>query len=530
MTNHIRKIKSTGLTLSLLVLATNMIGCTSSHLNTFGPEPLIERESFEKINLLLLLDSENDGAESVDTGYTQKKKVQMAFDKFYKNPVDQLRRRNSVQERILAASQQRCGEYKKFLKQFESDTNFGLGSATTLFAGAGSIFTPLNTVRALSGSAAIISGVRSEFNEDYFASQTVQMLTSGFEAKRTDLYQAILKRRVQSMTDYPVEAAIKDSIEYHASCSLVTGLEYAALSIDRVNNPGLKGAQKALVEAKKLQHIMALEPEEVSSLSFSDIYNPTNLNAHLIADKQSENEQPLAVFSNIRSEIARFDTRFNKLSNKLKAGDFAKKYTNIDEIGKLVTQLVEQTWALLAEDFEATVVEKTLNIQKAKAKVTETLDPGQRRLLEVALAQTVLDSGSVLDDIRKIYIEVHSGYLAAVSALKDKKEPKVTERMKNTSQTLNQTLSVMLQKRAKVLLTSFATATIAQSDITTLKAALNAINGVSGADDHPKMITLLKAFDTDFKGFSAKDVTAQKTVIDKATQIMDVFKATIKTV
>ena len=86
---------------------------------------------------------------------------------------DQRRLRNGLQDRIMAASNQRCGEYKDFLKRFDSETNIILGWLTTALAGAGAIATPAHTVRALSGAAAIFSGWRAEVNEVYFNKLTL---------------------------------------------------------------------------------------------------------------------------------------------------------------------------------------------------------------------------------------------------------------------------------------------------------------------------------------------------------------------
>jgi len=150
----------------------------------------------QKIDLVLLLDPDAERNHETweeswwnisDKGLLQRQEVlNKAFNNFYKemdafgdsDGAKRIRkqRRNAIQEGIIAASNQRCGEYKKLLKALDSRANFVLGSLTTAIAGAGAIFTPASTVRALSGIASIVSGVRSEFNEDYFANQTIQVL------------------------------------------------------------------------------------------------------------------------------------------------------------------------------------------------------------------------------------------------------------------------------------------------------------------------------------------------------------------
>jgi len=119
--------------------------------------------------------------------------------------------------------------------------NLTLGGLTTAAAGAGAIFTAASTVRALSGVAAIFSGFRAEVNDAYFQNLTIQVITDGFESKRRGIYEEIVNKRKTStsLIDYPVEKAIGDAIVYHQNCSLIAGLEQAALSIQRAENPGM---------------------------------------------------------------------------------------------------------------------------------------------------------------------------------------------------------------------------------------------------------------------------------------------------
>lgn len=233
-----------------------MAGCASpspfrQDLKVQGALPLIQPESFEKIDLARELDPQSpaliEGLYLKDEELAQNREtLRKAFDRFYEDRKSVELRRNRMQERILAASNQRCGEYKKFLKQLDAGTNFFLGALTTVVAGAGAIVTgPATAVRALSGSASIVSGVKAEFNETYFQNKTIQVLTDGIEAKRKELYEKILEvREGKDIEEYTVEAAIKDAITYHDACSLIAGLEHAALSIERASNPGAEAAMK----------------------------------------------------------------------------------------------------------------------------------------------------------------------------------------------------------------------------------------------------------------------------------------------
>ncbi len=184
-----------------------------------------------------------------------------AFDAFEKQVTqkpdkEQRRLRNQVQDRIVAASNQRCGEYKNFLKRFDSETNTILGGLATAIGGAGAIFKPADTARSLSGIAAIFSGWRAEVTADFFNNLAIQVITKGIEARRTELYDQMLTNRNADLTTYSVQRAVGDAAVYHYNCSLIAGLEKAADSIVRANNPGAADFNNFLKQLKEARTSM----------------------------------------------------------------------------------------------------------------------------------------------------------------------------------------------------------------------------------------------------------------------------------
>lgn len=205
-----------------------LTGCGSSvffdrHKTHQGPPALLDSKSFEAIDLAKLLDSDEEN-------------IEVAFNNLYSDiyEEDDLNkrrlRRNRVQDRIIAASNQRCGEYKIFVRQFNKNANFFLGLLTTLSAGAGTIFTDEGTVRALTGSTTILSGTQSRFNEVFFEQNTIQLLTIGFESRRKKILIEINALQKAEIHDYTVERAVGDAIRYHDACSINVGLEELTIS------------------------------------------------------------------------------------------------------------------------------------------------------------------------------------------------------------------------------------------------------------------------------------------------------------
>lgn len=218
-----------------------------------GARPLIE-EPFEQVDLTALLDRAgtnpnlNSKTQLTEPANDRDAELQLAnaFQNFYAQCMTPSQScvlsRNRVQERIIAASEQRCASYKQWIKQFQAEGEFTLGTVATTLAGLGAIFTGVGTVRALSGAAAIVSGTRAEFDQALFSNLAVQVITKGIDTQRSAFYKEIQERQDESIREYTVEAAVADALEYHGACSVLSGLEYAQFALDVIRlrrNPGM---------------------------------------------------------------------------------------------------------------------------------------------------------------------------------------------------------------------------------------------------------------------------------------------------
>jgi hypothetical protein len=249
--------------LVLLVMA----GCAESVGHKQGAEVIFSDDSeFEKVNIFTLLDPENptdrdgyllrggqdylkrrdkfnQGLEDNRSGWIAIEEALHRFNgRIAKWEADDKRHaRNQVQDRIIAASNQRCADFKRELQKFDSEVNFVMGAITTGLAGAGAIFTGADVARALSGAAGITSGTRAEYNSSFFRNLTIEVVTKGISARQERLLAAIReKQENKSLTDYTVMAAIGEAVEYHGVCTVIVGLEEASESITRAKDVGIQ--------------------------------------------------------------------------------------------------------------------------------------------------------------------------------------------------------------------------------------------------------------------------------------------------
>ncbi len=400
--------------ISLIAMA--VTGCVKpvtieKHLSAEGPSTLIDSEGFQQIDLAILLDPdiyEKQGkkAEDIDPDSAAYRAIlRNAFKNFYDRAVAPNRKleRNALQERILAASNQRCGEYQQYLKRLDTQTNIFLGGLTTVAAGAGAIFTGASTVRALSGAAAIISGLRAEINEQYFHSLTIQVITDGADARRREIYDEILERQTASIDAYPVQAAVKDAITYHSECSLLSGLKQAALSIERAENPGLFSIERSLLQVRRIRQISRTPLNQPLPASIALRSAPRLLGRTLLPDLQGE---PVDLLIGIRASVEAI------------SADFESTYENAKK-GALSDQGNEAAFIALPGKLDA-AKKKALGIVKSKfgprvqtavsdlaarrtAALTAIPDSDDDRKAQAALLKAEADTRKLIDDMQEFF-------------------------------------------------------------------------------------------------------------------------------
>lgn len=147
--------------------------------------------------------------------------------------------RSQIQDRLIAASNQRCNLYTTYLKRVTTYENGIFGTLTTIFGGAGAIVTGETAARTLSGLAGISSGTRAELTQATFESIATSVIIPGIQKTRDAFLEKIMKKRTQCIAQYTIEGAIADVITYHGYCSMDTGISFANKSIQAYDETGM---------------------------------------------------------------------------------------------------------------------------------------------------------------------------------------------------------------------------------------------------------------------------------------------------
>lgn len=118
-----------------------------------------------------------------------------------------------------------CAPYKSEIIRVSRDSRLASGLLSTTLSGLAAVFTPVATVRALSGAAAIATGTGAVFQSDTFNGQVGEILTSAIETARRNQGNQIKANLEQlDAESYSIYSALRDVGEYHDMCSLNTAL------------------------------------------------------------------------------------------------------------------------------------------------------------------------------------------------------------------------------------------------------------------------------------------------------------------
>jgi len=247
----------------------------------FGPDTMITRERIEPINLLFMLDpkgrarslyadSRQDNREKWSE-LTIDEKYEWGFHAFYDSQNQAIgstieQRRNRLQDRMLITSDQRCGIYKRVLYQVQADSKFWTGTLATITGVVGSLFTGRGA-QNLSATSGILSGAGAEFSQAYYANLAANVITKGIEERRKAIHARIATAQKATISQYTVQAAVKDAVFYDMQCSIVAGLEEAQDAIRLAADPGMDAANRIIAKQKITSELVKADIGQVKKLS-----------------------------------------------------------------------------------------------------------------------------------------------------------------------------------------------------------------------------------------------------------------------
>lgn len=210
-----------------------------SESNPAGAKGLLRGDELRALSIANLVGSFVPGWEGVETKTErdEQRETDRAIAAFYRMPdattgVGAVYR-NEIQSRIMAAANQRCQLWKNYIATASSTVGFWSGVVSAASGASAIAFSPEGTKDALTALSTTSSAVGDQFDKEYLFSLTMPVIVQGVESRRSEISDSISERRYKagepaSLANYALSAAIADALEYHAACSLSSGLQQAS--------------------------------------------------------------------------------------------------------------------------------------------------------------------------------------------------------------------------------------------------------------------------------------------------------------
>lgn len=149
--------------------------------------------------------------------------------------------RNEIQDRILAAANQRCHLWKNYYSTASSTVGFVSGVTAATTGAAAVAFSPESTKDALTALSSTATAVGTNYDKSYLFGLTLGVIYQGVDSRRANILKSILGKRVSGsevapLGNYTLSAAIEDALEYHGACSVASGAQEAAERIADARN------------------------------------------------------------------------------------------------------------------------------------------------------------------------------------------------------------------------------------------------------------------------------------------------------
>lgn len=128
---------------------------------------------------------------------------------------------------LVIGSDQLCLDHRRSIYGRDAAWNVATGTLTNLFAGMAAVVTSESRKSILSALALFSNSERSLVNEAVYKQMIVTSVDKKIVEIRDAKQSAIYAELKKPIAQYPLHTALRDVVDYHVSCSFMTGLQRA---------------------------------------------------------------------------------------------------------------------------------------------------------------------------------------------------------------------------------------------------------------------------------------------------------------
>lgn len=313
-------------------------------------------------------------------------------------------RRNSIQQRIISASNEQCQEYKQRLIKNATNWNFASDAMTIGLAGLGSIFTDATTARSLAGAAGISAGLGDSFRSRYFQDRTANIISEGIDVARDKILRDIHRKSFGDAVDEETDDLAKNSFFWeqfdidNSIGRLEVELENAEKNLNGPTEKAKQAAQKQKTalkgrdnKAKEIKELDAESKKPENAADLKKINERLKTSQSQLKKLQEELENAIAANTKAKKSLASAKNKVTEAQNRL---DLAKAPNRSKQV-KLAS--------IYQYSVEAAVAD-AINYH-SKCSIGEGLNAAENSVAE-AKSPSLAGATKVLEEIQKFQAQL----------------------------------------------------------------------------------------------------------------------------
>lgn len=169
--------------------------------------------------------------------------------------------RNAAISALAMNSEKLCVDHRKTIYGNEATWNIASGTFANLFSGVASVTGSEATKSALSALALFSNSERSLVSETIYKTALIQAVDTKIVQRRNELALGLYNKFSEPIDKYSAEAALRDLVEFHYSCSFMEGLRLAL-------EEGIQ--ERAKQKIIRLRETLRLIESEINSIPIAD--------------------------------------------------------------------------------------------------------------------------------------------------------------------------------------------------------------------------------------------------------------------
>jgi hypothetical protein len=171
--------------------------------------------------------------------------------------------RNEIVAQRMYAIDVQYTQYETALTREGQEVGFGALTTAGALGTASTLFTPVVTKSVLSGLSTAVLATKGYYDSEILIAQTIRTIQKQMRASRNLIAANISTKVVQSVTEYPLSAALSDLEDYYSAGTLTTGV------IDTSTTVGIREA-----DTKEIKQVINQAPPSQRPQLFEQAVNP----------------------------------------------------------------------------------------------------------------------------------------------------------------------------------------------------------------------------------------------------------------